>query len=109
MLTMVSTMNLINTREALLLATLSNGEKYGRAVRDEYESRARQKLPLGSLYTTLARMEEKGLIRSRSEESSAGRGGNRRTYYRITAPGQKALAAYVERSGAISDLVISHA
>jgi len=102
-------MNLITTREALLLAILSEGEKYGRAIRDECKSRAEHALPLGSLYTTLGRMEDKGLIRSRSEESSAGRGGHRRTFYRITALGQKALSAYVERTGTVHNLVVARA
>jgi hypothetical protein len=44
---------------------------------------------------------KKGLVRSRVEESSVGRGGNRRSYYRITALGEKRLAAYIERTGAV--------
>ena len=101
-------MNSITTREALLLAILNDGEKYGRAIRDECDSRAGHKVPLGSLYTTLARMEEKGFVRSRTEESSVGRGGNRRTYYRIMALGQKALAAYIDRTASVRNLAVGH-
>ena len=92
-------------REALILAILSEGKKYGREVRDECETRARHKVPLGSLYTTLSRMDEKGLIRSQAEESSAGRGGNRRNYYQITGVGQMALSDYVGKSGYLFNLV----
>lgn len=101
-------MNPITTREALLLAILHDGEKYGRAIRDECESRGGHKLPLGSLYTTLARMEEKGFVRSRTGESSVGRGGNRRTYYRIMALGEKALAAYIDRTASLRNLAVGH-
>jgi DNA-binding PadR family transcriptional regulator len=51
-------------------------------------------LSLGGLYTTVARMEDEGLVRSRwgSETSETLRGARRR-YYRITPHGERALAA----------------
>lgn len=92
-------------REALILAILREGKRYGREIRDECETRAGHNVPLGSLYTTLTRMEEKGLIRSHPEKSSVGRGGNRRNYYQITGVGQIALSDYVEKSGFLLNLV----
>ncbi|MCA9500801.1 MAG: PadR family transcriptional regulator [Nitrospirales bacterium] len=92
-------------REALILAILREGNKYGREIRDECETRAGHNVPLGSLYTTLSRMEEKGLIRSHTEKSSAGRGGNRRNYYQITGAGQIALSEYVQKSDYLLNLV----
>ncbi|HBP88110.1 MAG TPA: PadR family transcriptional regulator [Nitrospirales bacterium] len=92
-------------REALILAILREGNKYGREIRDECETRAGHNVPLGSLYTTLTRMEEKGLVRSKTEKSSAGRGGNRRNYYQITGAGEHALSGYVEKRGYILNLV----
>lgn len=90
-----------NNREAVILSILVGRERYGREIRDEYEEAVREKLPLGSLYTTLERMDQKGFVRSRPGESSHERGGNRRRYFRITAPGQRALAAYRERAAAV--------
>lgn len=78
-------------REAVLLACLINGEKYGRELRNEYEARTGQAMPLGSLYTTLDRMVGKGFLTSYVGESTPGRRGNRRTYYRVLAPGIRAL------------------
>ncbi len=78
-------------REAMILGLLVNGEKYGREIRDEYQRAAQQKMPLGSLYTTLDRMEQKGFIKSRLGDSNPVRGGNRRRFFRITASGQRAL------------------
>ncbi len=83
-----------NTREAVLLALLVNGEKYGRELRDAYEKQAGKRMPLGSLYVTLDRMEDKGFLKSRMGDSVADRGGNRRKYYRILANGHAALTGY---------------
>lgn len=80
-----------NRREAVLMAILLHGEKFGREIRDKYEERMKQAMPLGSLYTTLDRMEEHGFIKSRQGESNPERGGNRRRYFKITASGIDAL------------------
>ena len=83
-----------STREAVFLSLLVNGEKYGRELRDAFEKETSKKLPLGSLYVTLDRMEAKGFLKSRMGESLSERGGNRRKYYRILANGHAALADY---------------
>jgi PadR family transcriptional regulator, regulatory protein PadR len=83
--------NIPNQREVVLLAILLHGEKYGRQIRDNYETRTRHSMPLGSLYTTLERMEKKGFVRSRMGESNPERGGNRRKYFRLTGEGTKAF------------------
>ena len=80
--------------EAVLLAALINGEKFGRELRDEYEKRAKRSLPLGSLYTTLGRMEAKGYVKSRHGDPVPGRRGNRRKYFKIEGSGERALQAY---------------
>jgi len=80
--------------EAVLLAVLINGEKYGRQLRDAYEKRTGRALPLGSLYTTLDRMERKGFVKSRHGDPVPGRRGNRRKYFEIKGAGQRALDAY---------------
>lgn len=81
-------------RHAAILAILINGKKYGREIRNEYEKRTGQKLPLGSLYTTLMRMETYGFVSSWLGESTHERGGNRRKYFEVTAAGQRALNAF---------------
>lgn len=84
--------NLASDREAIILSILIGRERYGREIRNEYEERTNSKIPLGSLYTTLIRMEEqKGYVRSREGESTPGRQGNRRRYYIIKASGTRAL------------------
>ena len=83
--------HLPNLREATFLMILTGGEKYGREIRDLYQKRTNQQLPLGSLYTTLDRMEDQGFISSRMGDPNPDRGGNRRKFYKITTPGLKAL------------------
>ena len=80
-----------NRREAVILFLLVPGEKYGRDIRNGYQDRTDETMPLGSLYTTLDRMEEKGFVKSRMGESEGERGGNRRKYYKLTASGLSAL------------------
>lgn len=85
-------------REAVLLQILVSGEKYGLELRSAYVERTKSSMPLGSLYVTLQRMEDKGFIESRTGESSHERGGNRRKFFKITGEGASALNAYVQHS-----------
>jgi DNA-binding PadR family transcriptional regulator len=87
---MTPTHEIPNQREAIILAILFQ-ERYGREIRDEFEKRTGRTMPLGSLYTTLDRMEDKGFLRSRMGESASERGGNRRKYYKITGEGVSGL------------------
>ncbi len=95
-------------REAVLLQALVAGEKYGLELRDAYEAGSGRRMPFGSLYTTLDRMESKGFVESRIGEASAETGGNRRRYFRLRAEGAKALerysAALHERAGALAKM-----
>ena len=60
----------------LLLALLRLGaEAYGVPIRDEIAGRTGRQLSLGALYTTLERLESKGLIESRMAAPTAVRGG----------------------------------
>ncbi|MEL6330206.1 MAG: helix-turn-helix transcriptional regulator [Planctomycetota bacterium] len=84
-------------REAVILQILSTGGlrgRYGLEIRELYELQSNRGMPLGSLYTTLKRMEAKGYLASEMGESTHERGGNRRKYFRIEAPGIKALRAF---------------
>jgi PadR family transcriptional regulator PadR len=91
-----------NRREEAILRLLLSHEHYGREIRDVYEQRTTETMPLGSLYTTLDRMEEQGLIASRLGESTAERGGNRRKYFKIKGAGIFALDQIDERSRQMS-------
>lgn len=93
-------------REFLLLGCVLHGEKYGLEIRDEFEKRTGEPMPLGSLYVTLDRMEDKGFLKTREGEPNPERGGNNRKYYKITATGtdafnrfQQAIASMMPKGG----------
>jgi DNA-binding PadR family transcriptional regulator len=65
---------------------------YGLAVRDELERVTGRKPSSGSLYTTLDRLERKGLIESSEGVASSERGGRPRRHLAVTTTGQRALS-----------------
>jgi DNA-binding PadR family transcriptional regulator len=77
-------------REALVLRLLAEqGDLYGLQLVAE----SRHALKRGTVYVTLSRMEEKGLIRALEDREPSGHAGLPRPRYRITAQGRRALGA----------------
>lgn len=66
-------------------------EAYGVTIQGEIEGRTARSVSPGSIYTTLGRLESKGLVRSWLGESTAGRSGRRRKYYALEPEGAAAL------------------
>lgn len=85
--------NVPSLREIAIMAILQNGERYGLEIREQYEKRTPDTLPLGSLYVVLRRLEDLKLVTSRVGESVAEFGGNRRKYFTLTAAGNRSLRA----------------
>ena len=71
-------------------------DAYGAAIRQDLEAMTGRQCSLGALYTTLDRLEQKGLIRTWMGEPSPERGGRAKKMVRITAKGvREAQAFYV--------------
>ena len=85
-------MNSLSRSEMLILAALGAREQYGLGILETMKKITGQSISLGGLYTTLHRMERKGLVTARWGESTELRQGARRRYYKITARGERALA-----------------
>lgn len=66
-------------------------EAYGLAIREEVSARTGHDYSVGAIYTTLQRLEQKGLVTSRTIEPLAVRGGRSRREYALTAAGRRAL------------------
>lgn len=81
-------------REVVILDILMNGEQPGRDIRNEYQARTEHKMPLGSLYTTLTRMEASGFVTSRTGGTTPERRGYPRKFFSITGIGEQALSDY---------------
>jgi PadR family transcriptional regulator len=77
--------------ELLILALLEHEPRHGYEIAKLIERRSRGTISfhLGSLYPSLYRLEERGLIEGRWVERA---GERRRRYYRISAEGRRALA-----------------
>jgi DNA-binding PadR family transcriptional regulator len=80
--------------QLVLLAVLRAGDgAYGTRILQELRSSGGRRVSRGALYVTLARLEEKSLLRSRAGEPSPARGGRPRRYVRVSAAGVRALRA----------------
>lgn len=66
-------------------------EAYGASVRRSINEACRKQYSIGAIYTTLTRLEEKGLLTSRMTEPLPERGGRSRRQYEITGLGATAL------------------
>jgi DNA-binding PadR family transcriptional regulator len=83
----------------LLLAVLHLTEQkldaYGSTIRAEIETRTGRAVPRGSIYITLDRLEEKGLLASRESGTSAARGDRPKRIFRATPAGLRAVKSSV--------------
>jgi len=72
----------------VLLALIRIGdEAYGVPISEAIEESSGKDVAMGSVYITLERLGQKGLVSSRLGEPTAERGGRAKTYFRITAKG----------------------
>jgi PadR family transcriptional regulator PadR len=80
-------------------------DAYGATIRRDIESRTARRLSISGVYTTLERLEMKGLVRSWIGEPTAERGGRRRKHFAIQAAGASALrSAYRDFTGMAAGL-----
>ena len=78
--------------QLVLLAVLRAGEvAYGTRILQEVQAAGVRRASRGAVYVTLARLEQKGLLRARSAEAGGEHGGRPRRYLRVTGEGLRAL------------------
>src|SRR5262245_64958089 len=70
---------------------LADGEASGIAVHDEIEARTGRDVSPGAIYTTLGRMEERGLVSSEVVPAEPGQVGRPRKHYTLKPAGARAL------------------
>src|SRR3954466_7153473 len=66
-------------------------DAYGATIRRDIEARTERRLSISAVYTTLGRLERKGLVRSWIGEPTAQRGGRRRKHFALQPAGARAL------------------
>jgi PadR family transcriptional regulator PadR len=67
---------------------------YGAAIREEIEAATRHSCSIGALYTTLDRLEAKGLIKTWMGDPTPRRGGRPKRMVRVTANGVRAAREF---------------
>ena len=78
--------------QIVLLAILRlEDNAYGVTIRSEIASCTGREPAPGALYTTLDRMEDKGLVRSWLGDATPQRGGRAKRYFAVTKVGRAAL------------------
>jgi PadR family transcriptional regulator PadR len=77
----------------VLLAVKKLGDAgYGIGIRHAIEDRTGRETAIGAVYATLARLEEKGLIRAAVSDPQPVAGGRARKCFRLTPAGERGLA-----------------
>ena len=78
----------------VLLALLREGEEaYGVPIARAIEQSTGKRVILASIYNTLERLEEKGLVASKMGQPTSERGGRAKRYFAITAAGLREVRA----------------
>jgi len=78
----------------VLLALLRVGEDaYGVPIARAIEHSSGKRVILASVYNTLERLEEKGMVRSTIGQSTPERGGRAKRYFAITVAGRREVGA----------------
>lgn len=82
-----------------ILLALSNGERHGYGIMKQVEADSQGKVNMGpgTLYGSLKRMLDAGLVRESDKRVDPDMDDQRRIYYQITGTGAEALAAELER------------
>jgi PadR family transcriptional regulator PadR len=88
-----------------LLITAAAGlgdDAYGAAIREEIEATAGRKCSIGALYTTIDRLETKGLIKTWMGAATPQRGGRAKRMLRVTPKGVQAAKDFYDTVTRIS-------
>lgn len=85
-------MSLGELQQLTMLAVARLGAKaYGASIQDELAKVANRRVFVPTVYVTLVRLEERGLVRSKEEPRPGGRGGRARRVFELTSSGWDAL------------------
>src|SRR5882757_8532590 len=69
---------------------------YGAAIREEIEATAGRKCSIGALYTTIDRLETKGMLKTWMGAATAQRGGRAKRMVRVTPKGVQAAKGFYD-------------
>ena len=79
--------------QLVMLAVLRlDDDAYGTSIREELKLRAERDVSPGAIFTTLERLESRGLVTSRYGEPTPERGGRRKRFYQLSPHGRRILS-----------------
>lgn len=84
------TLGTLELNVLLAVARLAD-EAYGLAIRRDVSARLNHDYSVGAIYTTLERLEQKGLVSSHTTDPTPKRGGRARRQFTITGAGGRSL------------------
>jgi PadR family transcriptional regulator PadR len=84
--------------EYLMITTAAGlgDEAYGAAIREEMEATTGRKCSIGALYTTIERLENKGLVKTWMGHATPQRGGRAKRMVRVTPKGVQAAKDFYD-------------
>lgn len=88
-----------------ILLALADGALHGYGIMQSIEETAGLEMGPGTIYGSIQRMEEAGLVREATPPGNGGDEDSRRRYYALTAEGRKALESESERVARLAKLV----
>ncbi len=96
--------------QLVLLAVLQlNSEAYGPNISAELEEKAGRRVSRGALYSSLDRLQQKGLIRWKIEAATSDRGGHPKRLFQVTAAGvatlRTARSAFARLSAGLEEVL----
>src|SRR5215475_3663108 len=77
-------------------------DAYGAAIREEIAATTGRKCSIGALYTTIDRLESKGLLKTWMGEATAQRGGRAKRMVRVTPKGVQAASDFYSAVTSVS-------
>jgi PadR family transcriptional regulator, regulatory protein PadR len=81
----------------LITAAAALGDKaYGAAIREEIQATTGRKCSIGALYTTIDRLETKGLLATWMGDATPQRGGRSKRMVRVTPKGVHSAKAFYD-------------
>src|SRR5436189_2449317 len=87
----------------LITAAAGLGDKaYGAAIREEIEASTGRKCSIGALYTTIDRLETKGLLKTWMSDATPQRGGRAKRMVRVTAKGIREAGNFYDAVARVS-------
>jgi len=88
-----------------ILLSLTDGPLHGYAIMQSVEQTAALQMGPGTIYGSIQRMEDAGLLQDIAEGASRAAVTERRRYYELTEVGREALAAEGARLARMAELV----